>query len=211
MIIAIDGPAGAGKGTLARRIAEMYNLAYLDTGSLYRAVGVQVLDDNQDPSDESSATRAARALNQDLLDSPRLRTEEAGAAASQVAAIPSVRDALLDFQRDFAKNPPSSCKGAVLDGRDIGTVVCPDADIKLFITASAEERARRRTLELRSKGEDVIHEHVLADIIARDERDRDRATAPLAEAMDAVVLDTTDLDANAVYARVVEIMAESMA
>ncbi len=211
MIIAIDGPAGAGKGTLARRIAEAYELAYLDTGALYRAVGVQVLDAGDDPSDPKAATHAAKSLRHDLLDSPRLRTETAGSAASKVAAIPAVRDALLDFQRTFAKNPPTPCKGAVLDGRDIGTVVCPNADLKLFVTASAEERARRRTIELRGKGEDVIHEHVLADILARDERDRDRATAPMAQAKDAIVLDTTDLDADAVYTRVVQILADGNA
>ncbi len=208
MIIAIDGPAGAGKGTLARRIAQNYDLAYLDTGALYRAVGVQVLDAGGDPSDPETATKAAKSLRQDLLDSPRLRTEDAGSAASKVAAIPTVRDALLNFQRNFAQTPPTPCKGAVLDGRDIGTVVCPNADLKLFVTASAEERARRRTIELRGKGEAAIHEHVLADIIARDERDRDRATAPMAQAKDAIVLDTTDLDADAVYDRVVQILTE---
>ncbi|MBN2751756.1 MAG: (d)CMP kinase [Rhodospirillaceae bacterium] len=203
MIVAIDGPAGAGKGTLARRLAQRFNLAYLDTGALYRAVGVRVLEMGAEPSDPASAAHAARTLDLTSLDSPRLRDEDAGEAASQVAAIPEVRAALLDFQRDFAKNPPSPCTGAVLDGRDIGTVVCPHAELKLYITASAEERARRRTLELQEKGFDVIQERVLADILGRDERDRDRSTAPLAMAGDAIVLDTTEMDADMVFDRAV--------
>lgn len=201
MIIAIDGPAGAGKGTLARRLAAAFNLAYLDTGALYRAVGVAVLDAGGDPADPAAAESAARNLGLDLLDSPRLRTEAAGDAASKVAAIPGVRAALLAFQRQFAQHPPSPCVGAVLDGRDIGTVVCPEARLKLFVTASAEERARRRTLELRGKGIAAIQDRVLADMLARDERDRDRKVAPLAPANDAVVLDTTDMDADMVFDR----------
>ncbi|MGE4527690.1 MAG: (d)CMP kinase [Rhodospirillaceae bacterium] len=199
MIVAIDGPAGAGKGTLARRLAREFNLAYLDTGALYRAVGVRVLEMGADPADPASAAHAARTLDPSSLDSPRLRDEDAGDAASKVAAIPEVRAALLDFQRTFARTPPSPCTGAVLDGRDIGTVVCPHADLKLYVTASVEERARRRTLELQEKGFDAIQERILADIIARDERDRDRAAAPLAEAGDAIVLDTTEMDADTVF------------
>lgn len=202
MIVAIDGPAGAGKGTLARRLAETFNLAYLDTGALYRAVGVRVLEMGADPADPASAVHAARTLDLASLESPRLRDEDAADAASKVAAIPEVRAVLLDFQRDFAKNPPNPCKGAVLDGRDIGTVVCPKADLKVFVTASVEERARRRTLELQEKGIDAIQDRVLADMIGRDERDRDRKTAPLAAADDAIVLDTTEIDADAVFDRV---------
>lgn len=202
MIVAIDGPAGAGKGTLARRLAREFDLAYLDTGALYRAVGVRVLEMGADPADPASAVHAARTLDLASLESPRLRDEDAADAASQVAAIPEVRAVLLDFQRDFAKNPPSPCKGAVLDGRDIGTVVCPKADLKVFVTASVEERARRRTLELQDKGIDAIQDRVLADMIGRDERDRDRKTAPLAAADDAIVLDTTGIDADAVFDRV---------
>ncbi len=201
MIVAIDGPAGAGKGTLARRLAREFNLAYLDTGALYRAVGLRVLEMGADPADPASATHAARTLDVSGLDSPRLRDEDAADAASKVAAIPAVRAALLDFQRNFAKNPPSPCTGAVLDGRDIGTVVCPDAPLKIFVTASLEERARRRTLELQDKGIDAIQDRVLADMIARDERDRDRKTAPLAAANDAIVLDTTEMNADAVFDR----------
>jgi len=216
MIIAVDGPAGAGKGTLARRIAETYNLAYLDTGALYRGVGLHVLDMGADPEDVASATHAAKNLDIEILDSPQLRTEDAGEAASKVAAIPQVRAALLEFQREFAQNPMSKKGeekqyiGSILDGRDIGTVVCPKADLKLFITASAEERARRRTLELQAKGHDAIHEHVLLDILARDERDRDRATAPMVQAKDAVVLDTTHLNADEVFDRVVKLLESKL-
>jgi cytidylate kinase len=201
MIVAIDGPAGAGKGTLARRLARAFNLAYLDTGALYRAVGLHVLEMGADPADPASAAHAARTLDVASLDSPRLRDEDAADAASKVAAIPEVRAALLDFQRNFAENPPSPCIGAILDGRDIGTVVCPEADLKIFVTASIEERARRRTLELQDKGIDAIQDRVLADMLARDDRDRDRKTAPLAAADDAIVLDTTEMDADEVFDR----------
>jgi CMP/dCMP kinase len=203
MIIAIDGPAGAGKGTLARRLAKAFDLAYLDTGLLYRAVGMHVVEMGSDPADPAAAIHAARHLELASLDSPRLRDEIAADAASKVAAIPDVRDALLAFQRDFAGNPPSPYKGAVLDGRDIGTVVCPHADLKLFVTATADERARRRTLELQAKGIDAIQDRILADMLARDERDRDRKVAPLASAKDAIVLDTTELDADMVFDRAV--------
>ncbi|WP_374762985.1 (d)CMP kinase [Yunchengibacter salinarum] len=201
MIIAIDGPAASGKGTLARRLARFFNLAYLDTGSLYRAVGLQVLRAGGDPADPVAAEAAARALDRTLLDDPALRAEGAGKAASQVAAVPAVRQALLDFQRDFAARPPGGCAGAVLDGRDIGTNVCPDADVKLFVTASAEERARRRTQELSDRSDPAAYDRVLADIRRRDARDSDRATNPLRPAEDALLLDTTDLDIDAVFDR----------
>ena len=210
MIVAIDGPAGAGKGTLAQRLAKAFNLAYLDTGALYRAVGVRVLEVGADPADPASALHAALTLDSSSLESPRLRDEDAADAASKVAAIPAVRAALLEFQRSFAKSPPSLCVGAVLDGRDIGTVVCPAADLKLFVTASIEERARRRTLELQDKGFDVIQDRVLADMIGRDERDRDRKTAPLAAADDAIVLDTTEMDADTVFERAVVLFRSRM-
>ncbi len=195
MIIAIDGPAAAGKGTLARRIAEHYGLRYLDTGALYRAVGLAVMQAGGDPRDAAVAEAAARDLDLELLSHPDLRAAGTGVAASRVAAVPGVRAALLDFQRSFAAQPP----GAVLDGRDIGTVVCPDADVKLFVTASPEVRARRRWLELKEAGEDVPFAEILAQVRERDERDMNRAEAPLRPAPDAHLLDTSELDIEAAF------------
>ena len=199
MIIAIDGPAAAGKGTLARRLAEHLELAYLDTGALYRAVGVNVLACGGNPESEADALSAVRTLDSKRLSDAALRTEAAGSAASKVAAIPSVRTALLDFQRNFAAHPPEGRKGAVLDGRDIGTVVCPDADHKLFITASLEKRVERRFKELREKGLEIIEEQVWQDMRERDARDSNRKAAPLTAAEDAIVIDTSDLDADAAF------------
>ncbi len=207
MIIAIDGPAGAGKGTLAHAIARHYGYACLDTGALYRAVGLLVLRRGGDPADSATAGAAARALTPDLLDDPALKEDATAAAASQVAVLPEVRAALLDFQRDFAHNPPGGRPGAVLDGRDVGTVVCPDADIKLFVTASVEARADRRVKELRQRGVDAIREHVLEDMKARDARDAERAEAPLKPAADARVLDTTDLDVDAALRAALSLIA----
>ena len=211
MIIAVDGPAASGKGTLARCLAERYGLAYLDTGLLYRAVGLAVLKGGGDPGDAGTAVRAARALDPVKLADPGLRSQAAGAAASQVAAHEQVRAALLDFQRTFARHPPEGEKGAVLDGRDIGTVVCPDADVKLFVDASVEERARRRWNELLGKGEPAEFEIVKSDILARDARDGSRAAAPMKPAADAVLLDTTELDIDAAVARAVEIVERARA
>ncbi len=199
-VIAIDGPAAAGKGTLARRLAEHYGFTYLDSGSLYRAVGLSLLETGRDPHDEEAAVAAARALDPALLDRPELRRENVGEAASIVAAMPAVREALLAFQRDFARHPPAGALGVVIDGRDIGTVVCPDADVKLFVTASDEERARRRQRECLERGEHVDFATVLADLKRRDARDARRATAPLRPAADAVLLDTTEMDIDAVFA-----------
>ena len=198
-IIAIDGPAAAGKGTLARRLAAELGFDYLDTGLIYRAVGMKLARAGQDPSEVDAAERTARALAPADLDAPDLRVDEAAQAASKVAAIPGVRAALLDFQRSFASQPPGG-KGAVLDGRDIGTVVCPNAQVKLFVTASLEKRAERRLKELQEKGSDVIHSTVLADMRERDDRDRNRSAAPLIAAEDATVLDTSDLDADQAFA-----------
>lgn len=200
-VVAIDGPAAAGKGTLARRLAAELGLDYLDTGLLYRAVGMKVLRLRSDPSNAAMAEAVARALSPDDLKAPDLRGDDAAQAASKVAAIPAVRAALLDFQRGFAANPPGG-KGAVLDGRDIGTVVCPDAQAKLFVTASVEKRAERRLKELRERGLEAIHDTVLADMRERDERDSKRSVAPLVPAEDAFVLDTSDLDADQAYAAV---------
>jgi cytidylate kinase len=204
LVVAIDGPAAAGKGTLARRLAAELSLAYLDTGSIYRAVGISILKDGGDPADPALAAAAAQVLTPEsrtlLQADPLLRAEEGGRAASLVAAQPPVRAALLDFQRAFASTPPGGAKGAVLDGRDIGTVVCPNATVKLFVTASVEERARRRVKELRERGEEGIESRVLQDMKERDERDQARAVAPLRPADDAFVLDTSDLDAEAAFA-----------
>jgi len=190
-IIAVDGPAASGKGTVAGRLAAIYNLPYLDTGLLYRAVGVQA----GDASSREAAIAAAQALDPSSLEDSRLRTREAGEAASRVAAIPEVRAALLDFQRAFA----AQARGAVLDGRDIGTVIAPHAPAKLFVTAAPQIRAERRWKQLIAQGEAVTLDDVLADIRRRDERDSGRADAPLLQAADAVLLDTSKLD---IYAAV---------
>jgi cytidylate kinase len=187
MIIAVDGPAAAGKGTVARAVARHFGYHFLDTGSLYRMVGLAVLRGGGDPNDRAAAVRAAQTLRPETYRDEDLRGEDVGKAASIVAVIAEVRAALLDFQREFARKPP----GAVLDGRDIGTVVCPDADVKLYITASPQVRARRRMMELAERGTTVPHETVLAEIRARDERDRSRAAAPLVAAADAIVIDTS--------------------
>ncbi len=211
MIIAIDGPAAAGKGTLARRVAEALGYAYLDTGSLYRATAKKVLDQEIDPDDEQGCTVVALNLTPADLTVAGLRSEEVGQAASKVSAIPGVRSALLRFQRDFAANPPDGKTGAVLDGRDIGTVVCPDADIKFFVTASTEVRAERRFKELREAGEDVIYARVLEEMRERDERDTNRAVAPLKPAEDATVIDTSGLDADQVFEQARDIVAAKQA
>ena len=186
MIIAVDGPAAAGKGTLARALARHYHFHFLDTGSLYRMVGLAVLSKGDKPQDPVAALEAARSLKPNLVRDEDLRSEEVGDAASVVAANLKVREALLGLQRAFAARPP----GAVLDGRDIGTVVCPDAEAKIFVTAAPEIRARRRHAELAERGATPSFDSVLADILARDERDRNRVPAPLIPAGDAYVLET---------------------
>ncbi len=200
MIIAIDGPAAAGKGTLARRLADHFGLALLDTGLLYRAVGMNLVRNGHDPNDAESAEAVAKGLKPEDLEAGDLRDDAAADVASRVSAIPGVRKALLEFQRKFAENPPGGAKGAVLDGRDIGTVVCPSADVKLFVTASVEVRAERRFKELRERGLDAIHGRVLADMKERDARDQDRAVSPLEPAEDAYQLDTSDWDADQAFA-----------
>lgn len=201
MTVAIDGPAASGKGTLARRLAEHLGYAYLDTGSIYRAVGLKLIYSGKEPEDEQAAIEAARSLKPEDLANPRLRQERIGKAASIISAIPEVRAILLDFQRHFALGP---C-GAVLDGRDIGTVVCPDADIKIFITASLEARAKRRHRELQGENIEVVYDSVLDDLRERDERDARRSVAPLIPAADAIILDTSHLDANAVFEATLDI------
>jgi cytidylate kinase len=195
MIIALDGPAASGKGTLARRLAAHFGLPHLDTGLLYRATARALIDAGERPDDEPRAVAAARGLALTDFDEERLRGREMGEAASIVAAIPAVRAALFETQRAFAQRPG----GAVLDGRDIGTVICPDAEVKIFVTASPETRANRRALELAARGEKVDYAAVLDDIRKRDERDSLRSSAPLVAAEDAVLLDTTNLDIQAAF------------
>jgi cytidylate kinase len=195
LVIAVDGPAASGKTTLARRLAAHLGFPFLDTGLIYRAVGWRVLDRGGDPEDRDAAVAEAEALEVEDVDHPGLKDEAVGQAASQVAAHKSVRDALLPFQRRFAAQLP----GAVLAGRDIGTEICPDARVKIFVTASVEERARRRYAELRERGEPIIYERVLDELRERDRRDQERAVAPLRVARDAWILDTTCLDADAAF------------
>ena len=190
MIIAIDGPAASGKGTLGKRLAHHYGFRHLDTGVIYRAVAQALLEAGADLTDEVRAVAAAMELDPEKFGNPVLKTQKVGDAASVVSAIPKVREALISFQRQFAADPP----GAVLDGRDIGTVICPNAEVKIFVVADPHVRARRRTLEALARGEAADEAAVLADILKRDERDQNRATAPLKAAPDAVLLDNSHLD-----------------
>jgi cytidylate kinase len=206
MIIAIDGPAASGKGTLAKRLAEHYGLRHLDTGLIYRAVAQALIDGGHALDDRVHAVEAAERLDPTGFNE-RLKSHPTGKAASIVSAMPEVRAALLAFQRDFAGKPP----GAVLDGRDIGTVICPAAEVKIFVTATPETRARRRFLELCAKDERVTEADILADILQRDERDTKRAVAPLMPAPDAHLLDTTHLDIDAAFRAAVAIVEAARA
>ncbi len=220
LIIAIDGPAAGGKGTVAGRLAAHFGFARLDTGLLYRAVGIAVARSGGDPSDPAAAESAALALAKALmapapgeaspLDDPALRLDEASRAASKVAAIPQVRAALLKFQKDFCAKPPGGGKGAVLDGRDIGTVIAPDALVKIYVTADVEVRARRRLKELQERGENATYPTVLADMKERDARDASRASAPAKPADDAVLLDTSSLTADEAFAESLRIAFEKI-
>lgn len=207
MIIAIDGPAAAGKGTIAARLAEHYGLPYLDTGLLYRLVGKMASEQDLDLDDSQAMGSIATGIDTTRLFDPALRGHGAGELASRVAVHRQVRAALLQFQRDFAARPG----GAVLDGRDIGTAVVPDAGVKIYVTATAEERARRRASELRAKGREIGYETILAEIWARDARDAGRAAAPLAKAPDAHLLDTTDMDIETAFRAAVDIVERAKA
>jgi CMP/dCMP kinase len=207
MIIAIDGPAASGKGTIAKRVAAHYGLAYLDTGTLYRAVARDTLTRSGDPADAVEALKSAKALDPSRLGDPGLRKPGLGEAASLVAKHPEVRRELLAYQRSFAR----AKSGAVLDGRDIGTVICADADVKLFVTATPKERAKRRYLELKLDGIDVSEAEVLCDILRRDERDKHRAAAPLRRAPDAHLLDTTNLDIDAAFKAAIDLIDAALA
>lgn len=202
MIIAIDGPAASGKGTMARKLAERFGLPHLDTGLTFRAVANALLEQNLPLDDEGIAGKVASGLDLGALDRTVLSAHHIGEAASKVAVMPGVRSALLKAQRDFASQPG----GALLDGRDIGTVVCPDADVKLFVTASAEVRAQRRTDEILARGEEADFDQILADVKKRDERDRNRAVAPLVPAENAHLLDTSELDIESAFLEAVSIV-----
>jgi cytidylate kinase len=204
-VIAVDGPAASGKGTLARRLAEHFEFHWLDTGLLYRAVAWRLPGDDAG-ADPARAIAIARDFDATWLAAPELRGETAGRRASQISAVPEVRAALLAYQRDFARRPP----GAVLDGRDVGTVVCPDADAKLYVTASIEVRAARRLKELRDAGTQTIYAAVLQDLIERDRRDTQRAAAPLKAADDALVLDTSGFDADQAFAAALALIDPQM-
>jgi cytidylate kinase len=210
-IIAIDGPTASGKGTLAKKLAAQYGFDHLDTGLLYRAVGQAMLDANADLTDEAKAVAAAQALAYDLslLDNPKLRLDAAGTAASKVSGLAPVRTALLDLQRQFAAHPPGG-KGAVLDGRDIGTVICPDAPAKLYVIADVEIRARRRWKELQARGSNAMFEAVLKDLEQRDARDSQRAVAPLKPAADAHLLDVSALDVEQAFVAAHEIVRQCL-
>lgn len=200
MIIALDGPAASGKGTLARKLAEHFNLALLDTGALYRAVGLNVLKAGGDPENETDALIGVKKLGETDLNDPTLRGESTGAAASKVAAIPAVRQSLIDYQRHFAHNPPTGKNGAILDGRDIGTVICPDTLYKIFITANVETRAKRRFIEeCGEDGSTQEYANILKELKARDARDMNRATSPLKAHENAYLLDTTNSDIETVF------------
>jgi len=210
LVLALDGLSATGKGTLGRRLAGALDLAYLDTGLLYRAVGLSVLKAGEPLDDPIVGEKAAQNLDPASLDDPALRSDEVASATSQVSVHPQVRAALLKFQQDFAALPPEGKKGAVLDGRDIGTVIVPDAKVKLFVTASDEVRAHRRFLELQGVHENATEATVLAEMKARDMRDQTRAIAPAVPAEDAIVLDTSSLNADEVFKTALAIVREKL-
>ncbi|MFK7838855.1 MAG: (d)CMP kinase [Bdellovibrionales bacterium] len=218
-VIAVDGPAASGKGTVARKLAEELNFAYMDTGILYRAVAFEVIDSGLSIKDKRDCIDAAKIFikklknpikNKSLLNNPRLRDDDIGNAASKIATIQDIRNLLNTLQKDFAKNPGIAYKGAVLDGRDIGTIICPNADLKLFITAETEIRSRRRLKELHSKGIAATYGSVLDDMRARDKRDSERNNAPMTQAKDAIIIDNSDLNAEETLEKALEITKERL-
>jgi cytidylate kinase len=200
IVIAVDGTAASGKGTLAKRLARHFNFAHMDSGALYRLTALAVLDQQGDPSSEADAVKGARTIDLARAGDPVIRSDKIGQASSQVAAIPAVRRALLDFQKSFLAHPPGNSRGAVMDGRDIGTVIAPSATAKLFVDAKPEVRAHRRWLELKSLGIDRKEAELLAEVIARDHADRTRSISPLRQAADASLLDTSTLGIDAAFA-----------
>ncbi len=215
IIIAIDGPSASGKGTIARKLAAHFDFAWLDTGLLYRAVGLAVIRSGSDPADIDAATTAARALINSAMitksfTEAELRSDIASVAASKVAAVPAVRTALLQFQKDFCTHPPEGKKGAVLDGRDIGTVIAPQAPVKIYVTASTKARAERRFKELQQKDEHVTYAAVLKDMEERDARDVLRVAAPAKPAEDAVILDTSNMTVDKAFAEALKITRQKL-
>ena len=206
IVIAIDGTAACGKGTLARKLSQYYGFAHLDSGALYRLVALGVIEAGRNPANEADAVRAAGALDLTRAGDPKIRSDVVGNAASKVAAIPAVRASLLQFQRDFAARPPGNSRGAVIDGRDIGTVIAPHATAKLFIDAKPEIRARRRQLELEGLGISRSEADLLVELNARDAADRSRPISPLRQAGDADLLDTTDLGIDAAFAKALDLV-----
>ena len=210
VVVAVDGTAACGKGTLAKRIAQHYGFAHLDSGALYRLVAIGVLEANGDPADEKDAVAAARGIDPSRAADPVIRSDVVGRAASQVAAIPAVREALFKYQRSFAENPPGGAPGAVLDGRDIGTVIAPRAQAKLFIDARPEIRAHRRWLELKTLGIAREEADVLAELNIRDAADKTRPISPLKQACDAALLDTSDLSIDAAFAAALDLIKDKV-
>ncbi len=210
-VVAIDGPAASGKGTLARQLAKRFGLGHLETGALYRATALLLLDAGGNRAYPGMAAAAARRVTAELLSDPRLRDEAVARMASVVAANPEVRQALLDFQRNFAAHPPPPARGAVLDGRDIGSVVCPTANVKLFVTADPKVRARRRLDELRAAGRAAIYQDVLQELNERDMRDAGRSAAPMVASPDATIVDTTTLDIAGTVAYASAIVSRALA
>jgi cytidylate kinase len=207
IVIAVDGTAASGKGTLAKKLAAHFHFAHLDSGALYRLTALAVLQANGDPKNEADAVRGAQSIDLTMAGDPAIRTDKVGQAASFVAAIPAVRQALFDFQRNFLLNPPGGSPGAVMDGRDIGTVICPEATAKLYVDARPELRAHRRWLELKGMGIERDEAGLLAELNARDAADKSRPISPLKQAPDAALLDTSDLGIDAAFAEALRLVS----